>query len=254
MIYIFLMPNSRKIFIYDNYGNFKNDVQLDFIASSFLILNDLLLFDKFNMTEAKKNKLLGNNLLICNKKGKVINGFLSIDESLSVYNMGAIYGLQLNDKVINYLPPISNRLFQYNPNNNEIENIVLFDFEKNWPDENFFEANLSKHPAEVVNLIQEKNLVSFLNYIENNNHICIAFYHGYKKVIGFVSKEDYSYELYDFDNSPFELLPLTIDEEGRFVSIIYPELIDDWAELNLNIPENIKNNQSNVLLIKYSVK
>lgn len=250
-IYI-LDPQLRKILIYDSKGVFLRDIKLDFIASNFIITGKYLIFDKFNMMERDKNEIVNNNLLICDRTGKILNGFLPIDEVLSSYSMGPINGLKENsNSTISYLPPISSHIYNYDVSQNQLVNQLYIDFGIEWPSKSFFKSK--QHPARIVNLMNEKKLINFLNYSENDNFMCLGFYHGKDKIIGFVSKNDHTYNLYNANESTFELLPLATDRDGNFVNVIYPETVENWEKMKLSVPENIKNNRS-IVLFKYSLK
>lgn len=250
-IYI-LDSQLRKILIYDDKGVFLKDIKLDFIASSFIITDKYLIFDRFNMMERNKSGIINNNLLICDRKGKMINGFLSIDKDLQYYNMGAINGLkEKNNSTISYLPPLSNYIYNYDISQNKLVNQLHIDFGKKWPGKSIFKKK--QHPTKVVNLIKERNLINFLNYSENDNFICFGFYHGKDKIIGYVSKNDQTYNLYNANKATFELLPLSTDNNSNFVNVIYPEVVENWEEFKLSVPENIKSTKS-IVLFKYSFK
>lgn len=250
-IYI-LDPQLRKILIYDSKGVFLRDIKLDFIVSSFIITGKYLIFDKFNMMERAKNEVINNNLLICDRKGKILNGFLPIDKVLSSYSMGPLNGLKENsNSTISYLPPLSSHIYNYDISQNKLVNQLHIDFGLEWPSKGFFKSN--QHPARIVKLMNEKKLINFLNYSENDNFICLGFYHGTDKIIGYISKDDHTYHLYNANQATFELLPLSTDRNGNFVNVIYTELIDNWEQFKLSVPENIKNNKS-IVLFKYSFK
>ena len=250
-IYI-LDSQLRKILIYDDNGVFLKDIKLDFIASSFLIMDKYIVFDKFNMMERNQNGMVNNNILMCNRMGKIINSFLSIDKDLQYYSMGPINGLkEKNNNTISYLPPISNYIYTFDINQNRLINQLHIDFGKNWPKPSLFKKKV--HPAKIVNLMTDKNLINFLNYSENSNFMCFGFYRGKDKIIGFVSKNDQTYNFYNANEAIFELLPLSVDNDGNFVNVIYPEAIENWEKFELSVPENVKNSKSTVL-IKYSLK
>jgi hypothetical protein len=250
-IYI-LDPQLRKILIYDKKGIFLRDIKLDFIAKSFIITDKYLVFDKFNMMERDKNEVINNNLLICDRKGKILNGFLPIDKDLSSYSMGALNGLKENiNGTISYLPPLSSHIYNYDISQGKMVNQLQIDFGNEWPSKSFFKGK--QHPSRIVKLMKEKNLINFLNYSENDNFICLEFLHGTNKIIGYISKNDHSYNLYNANEATFESLPLSTDGNGNFVNVIYSELIENWEQFNLSVPENIKNNKS-IVLFKYSFK
>lgn len=250
-IYI-LDPQLRKILIYDREGIFLRDIKLDFIAKSFKITGKYLIFDKFNMMERPQNKAINNNLLICDRKGKILNGFLPIDKDLSSYSMGAMNGLKENSNgIISYLPPLSSHIYKYDISQDKIVKQFQIDFGNEWPSKSFFMGK--QHPLRIIKLMKEKNLINFLNYSENDNFICLEFLHGTNKIIGYISKNDHTYNLYNANNATFEPLPLSTDGNGNFVYVIYSELIENWDQFNLSVPENIKNNKS-IVLFKYSLK
>jgi hypothetical protein len=245
----------RKILIYDNKCKFLREIKLDFIAVSFIITEDKLIFDKFNMIEWNKTDDYNYNLLICDKKGKILKGYLPINKDLSGYNMGPLSGLWQNSiSIISYLPPISNQLYSYNLAEDKLAKRINLDFGNNWPDEYFYKKNKTIHPAEVIKLIIGENLSFCLNCSENNEFLCIGFYLGNEKIIGFISKKNNKYELFYANDAIFELLPLTIDEKGNFINVIYPELIIDYKPKNMVIPEEILTNKSDIVLFRYSLK
>lgn len=250
-IYI-LDPQLRKIFIYDNNGVFIRDIKLDFIATTFIINDKYLIFDKFNMMERDGNNNSNNNLLICDRQGKILNGFLPINKVLSGYSMGPINGLKDNiNGTISYLPPLSSCIYNYDIFKNKLVSQLNFNFGKEWPSENFFQSKY--HPAKIVKLMADKGLINFLNFSENNDFICLGFYHGMDKIIGYISKKDHLYRLYNVNEAPFQLLPLSTDNNGNFVNVIYPEAIENWELYKLSVPEIIKNSKS-IVLFKYNLK
>ncbi len=243
----------RKILIYSDNGDFVRTVKFDFIAGSFVLSNGKIIFDKFNMLERNGNNIFDNNLIVCNKEGKPIKGYLPIDKELFMYNFGPMNGLRKYKNHILYLPPISNQIFSYNAKQESISKLYYLDFGKKWPDDAFFKANLPISHSDIFKKFKQKGLINFLNFIENDKYLCIGFYLGADKVLGFISKADGRYRLYKMDESPFDFLPMSVDEAGNFVNVIYKDAYDIMKNPEI-IPENkYEDIKSNIILIKYKI-
>lgn len=240
-----------KLLEFDTSFNFIKKIDIPFSINTIINLSS----DSFLVERSSENNFFVN---LCDSEFNIVDEYIKRPNHQLHYDINNPFPFKMISKSkLLYHPSFSSYIYQYE--NDRFKRKYKIIDKKGFPDENFFNSNKGVHPGRLLDRIKNEMLLSFLDFYENDDYLVLKYYRGSEPNVTIYNKRKNESTTF---NTSIDCINASIlnnikstDENGRFVSFIYPFELAGNIELDQTLENfmlrNVTGEENNPIIVYF---